>query len=166
MENILGVEPPPPPDVVPVIESDVRGATTIRQRLEKHRADKTCAECHVKIDPLGFPLESFDPIGRYRVNYPKPKGDAPAPKVDPSGELPSGETFRDFPGFRGVLAQTRSGVFTRNLVERFLSYASGRHMEITDEYEIEEILDRVQSGGGGLRTLLVECVGSGIFRGR
>jgi len=162
LENLLGIEPPPPPDVVPAIEADVRGATTIRERLERHRADTTCAECHRKIDPLGYALESFDPIGRYRVNYPKPKGDAPAPKIDPSGELPSGETYRGFPEFQRLLAKTRGEVFTRALVSRFLSHATGRHLEITDDPEVEEILAQ----GDGFQTLIVACVTSELFRSR
>jgi hypothetical protein len=166
LENLLGTEPPPPPDVVPAIEADVRGATTIRERLEKHRADPTCAECHRKIDPLGYGLESFDPIGRYRVNYPKPKGDAPAPKVDPSGELPSGETYRGFPEFKKRLAETRGEVFARALATRFLSHAVGRHLEPADEHEVEDILAQVRAGGNGFRTLILACVGSEIFRSR
>ncbi|MBI4625927.1 MAG: DUF1592 domain-containing protein, partial [Verrucomicrobia bacterium] len=71
-ENILGIKPPPPPDVVPALGADVSGASTVRERLAKHRADKACAECHRKIDPLGFGLETFDPIGRWRETYPKP----------------------------------------------------------------------------------------------
>jgi hypothetical protein len=82
MENILGISPPPPPPVVPEIESDVRGASTIRERLAKHAADKTCQECHRKIDPLGFALESFDPVGRWRSNYPLPNSGKPGPKID------------------------------------------------------------------------------------
>ena len=79
-ENILGIPPPPPPDVVPAIDPDVSGATTIRDRLAKHRADAACAECHRKIDPLGFSLETFDPVGRWRSTYPKPKNSkTPAP---------------------------------------------------------------------------------------
>jgi hypothetical protein len=166
MENILGIEPPPPPDVVPAIEIDVRGATSIRERLEKHRADKACAECHRKIDPLGYSLESFDPIGRYRVNYPKPKGDAPAPKVDPSGEFPSGETYKGFSDFKKLLARARGDFFTRALATRFLSHATGRHMEVTDDYEIEELLARVEKQGGGLRALILECVKSEVFCNR
>lgn len=72
-ENVLGIAPPPPPDVVPAIDTDVSGATTIRERLVKHRADPACAECHRKIDPLGFSLETFDPIGRWRDQYPSSK---------------------------------------------------------------------------------------------
>lgn len=165
-ENILGIQPPPPPDSVPAIESDVSGATTIRQRLAKHRADKSCAECHRKIDPLGFALESFDPIGRWRDTYPKPKGNAPAPKVDASGEFSSGQTYADFRDFKTILVAGRSDVFTRHLIEEFLSYATGRHMEPADQFVIDDILQAVKQDGYGLRTLIVESLASEIFISR
>ena len=165
-ENILGIKPPPPPDVVPAIEPDVTGATTIRQRLAKHRADPACAECHRKIDPLGFALESFDPIGRWRVSYPKPKGNAPAPKVDASGEFSSGSAYAGFEEFRRIVKAERTDAFTRHLIRQFLSYATGRHMEPVDDPVIEQILDAVKADGYGVRTLLVESLASEIFRSR
>jgi hypothetical protein len=166
-ENILGIKPPPPPDVVPAIEVDVTGATTIRERLARHRADPTCAECHRKIDPLGFGLETFDPIGRWRTTYAKPKGGkASAPKVDSSGEFGSGETYADFRELKGILIASRKDVFTRHLIEEFLSYATGRHLETGDAFVVEEILQAVQKDNYGLRTLLVESLASDIFRTR
>jgi hypothetical protein len=166
-ENILGVPPPPPPDVVPAIEPDVSGATTIRERLAKHRADATCAECHRKIDPLGFSLEAFDPIGRWRASYPKLKnGKAPAPKVDVSGEFPSGEIYEDFAGFKKIIRETRLDLFARHLIRQMLSYASGRRMGAGDEFVIDEVLERVRAQGFGLNTLLEECFMSEIFRSR
>ncbi|MDF1823772.1 MAG: DUF1592 domain-containing protein [Verrucomicrobiales bacterium] len=165
-ENILGVEPPPPPDEVPAIDSDVSAATTIRERLALHSSDKTCAECHRKIDPLGFGLETFDPTGRWRLVYPKPKGSAKAPGIDPSGEFSSGETFRNFREFRRVLLQTRKEVFAEHFITQILSYGTGRHMEPVDRYEIEEILKKVKQNNYGLRSLIMECVSSEIFRSR
>jgi len=165
-ENILGIKPPPPPDIVPAIEPDVTGATTLRQRLSKHRADPACAECHRKIDPLGFGLENFDPIGRWRVNYPKPKGNTPAPNVDASGEFSSGEAYADFEAFRQALRTKREEAFTRNLIRQFLSYATGRHLEPVDDPVVEEILESVKQKGHGLRTLVVESLTSEIFRSR
>ncbi len=165
-ENILGIKPPPPPDVVPAIEPDVTGATTIRQRLAKHRADPACAECHRKIDPLGFALESFDPIGRWRVSYPKPKGNAPATKVDASGEFSSGETYNGFEDFRHIVKAGRTDAFTRNLIRQFLSYSTGRHVEPVDDPVIEEILETVKNDGHGLQTLVVESLASEVFRTR
>jgi hypothetical protein len=166
-ENILGIAPPPPPDVVPAIEPDVSGATTIRDRLAKHRADATCAECHRKIDPLGFSLESFDPIGRWRSTYPKAKNtSAPAPQIDTSGEFPSGESYRDFAGFKKIILDTRSELFTRHLIRQVLTYATGRQMESVDDFVIDEIFARLQAQGLGLRTLIVESLMSEIFRSR
>lgn len=166
MENILGTKPPPPPDVVPALGADVTGATTVRERLAKHRADQACAECHRKIDPLGFSLESFDPIGRWRETYPKPKGNAPAPKVDTSGEFGSGETYSGFHDFKSILVASRKDIFTRHLIKEFLSYATGRHMEPSDEFVIEEIFQAVAKDGYGLRTLVLEALASEIFRSR
>ncbi len=165
-ENILGTPPPPPPDVVPAIDTDVRGAKTIRERLQQHRDSKTCSECHRRIDPLGFPLENFDPVGRWRDSYPREKSSDPKLKVDPSGELPSGETFADFDGFKKVINTHRSEPFTRHLITQVLAYAAGRHMEAVDQFEIGEILDRVRTDGNGLRTLIIECLTSDIFRSR
>ncbi len=166
-ENILGIQPPPPPDEVPAIESDVSGATTVRERLAKHSTDKTCAECHRKIDPLGFSLESFDPIGRWREKYPKPKDSKkPTPKVDSSGEFPSGEKYADFTGFKKILSETREDLFTRHLIKQVLSYTTGRHMEHADDAEIEAIHEAVKKNKLGLQTLMVECLTSEIFRSR
>ncbi len=167
MENILGIQAPPPPDEVPAIDPDVTGATTVRERLAKHSTDRTCAECHRKIDPLGFSLESFDPIGRWRTHYAKPKTkDAPAPKIDTTGEFSSGETYADFDSFKAIIRQTREDHFTRHLIRQVLSYTTGRHMETTDEFEIEEIQARVKKNGLGLQTLITECLTSEIFRSR
>lgn len=166
LENILGITPPEPPDEVPAIEADVRGAKTIRERLAKHSTDETCHVCHRKIDPLGFALESFDPIGRWRTKYPKPSGKAPAPKVDPSGEFASGEAYANFAEFKKILAAKREDAFTRHLVGTLLTYATGRHMERVDQFEIEDIAQRVRQEGYGLRTMVVEVLTSEIFRTR
>ena len=165
-ENILGNPPPPPPDEVPAIDTDVRGAKTIRERLAQHRASKTCNECHRKIDPLGFPLESFDPIGRWRDTYPKSKKSGDRLKVDPSSQLSSGETFANFGEFKKVISTRRSEPFTRHLIAQVLTYATGRHMETVDQFEIEEILTRVKAEKHGLRTLIISSLTSEIFRSR
>ena len=161
------MQPPPPPDVVPAIDPDVSGATTIRERLAKHRADKACAECHRKIDPLGFSLESFDPVGRWRVHYPKPASSQQPPvRIDTTGEFPSGETYADFAGFKTVLGSTRDDLFTRHLIRQFLTYATGRRMEVADTFVLEEIAAAVKQEGLGLRTLLERCLMSAVFRSR
>jgi len=164
-ENILGIKPPPPPDTVPAIEPDVSGTTTIRERLAKHSTDRACAECHRKIDPLGFSLESFDAVGRWRVNYAKPKK-GPAPKIDTSGEFASGETYKDFAGFRDILHGKRDEMFTRHLIRSLLAYSTGRLMEPADEFAVDRIHDKVKQQGLGLRSLVVECLTSDVFRSR
>ncbi len=165
-ENILGIKPPPPPDEVPTIDADVSGATTIREKLTRHSADRTCYVCHRSIDPFGYALETFDPIGRWREKYPKDKGGGPAPKIDPTGKLPSGEEYADFATFKRVLIDTRSDRFTRHLIQKLLAYATGRQMEMVDRFEIDDMLRRVQADGNGLRTLVHEVFASEILRSR
>ena len=164
-ENILGIKPPPPPDVVPAIEPDVSGTTTIRERLAKHSTDRACAECHRKIDPLGFSLEAFDPVGHWRSTYAKPKK-GPAPKIDTTGEFASGKAYRDFAGFRDILHDHREEQFTRHLIRSLLAYSTGRLMEPADEFAIDRIHENVKREGLGLRSLVVECLTSDLFRSR
>ncbi|MBD3672543.1 MAG: DUF1592 domain-containing protein [Planctomycetaceae bacterium] len=166
LENLLGTPPPPPPDEVPAIEADVSGATTIRERLARHSADQTCYVCHRNIDPHGFALEQFDPIGRWRDRYSAPKGKGSAPKVDPSGKLLSGETFQDFDSFKRVLVETRLDLMTRGLIEKLLAYSTGRHMTRSDRFEVEEILARVKNDNYGLQTIVIEVLTSETFRSR
>ena len=125
LEKLLGYTPPPPPDDVPDIEPDIRGAKTIREQLAKHREIATCAECHRKIDPFGFALENFDAIGRWRNEYGKNM------PIDASGELPNGDTFSTVPEF-GKHIIKREGQFTRSLTEKLLTYATGRELVPSD----------------------------------
>ncbi len=166
MENLLGTPPPPPPDEVPAIDSDVSGATTIRERLAKHSADPACFICHRKIDPMGFALEAFDPIGRRRVNYPKANSSSEALKVDTTGVFPSGETYSNFGDFKKILLSQRSHAFERHLIEMLLSYSTGRLMERIDQFEIDDIHKRIEKDNKGLRTAVVETLTSRIFRSR
>ncbi|MDB6007436.1 MAG: signal peptide protein, partial [Prosthecobacter sp.] len=165
-ENILGIPPPPPPDVVPAIDPDVSGATTIRDRLAKHRADAACAECHRKIDPLGFSLESFDPVGRWRSKYPQTNKKTPAAKIDTTGEFPSGETYADFASFKKLIYDTRADLFSRHLIRQILTYTTGRTMELNDDFIIDKLQAKVKQQGLGLNTLMVECLMSEVFRSR
>ncbi len=153
LENILGDPPnPPPPDVEP-LEPDIRGATTIRDQLKKHRDVATCYDCHREIDPLGFALESFDPIGRWRGTYGRNK------KVDPSGELPNGETFEDIRGLKALLLEQRSQ-FARALTEKLLAYAIGRELTVHDRPQIDALAEPAR----GLRDLIIAVVQSPTFR--
>jgi hypothetical protein len=165
-ENILGIPPPPPPDVVPAIDPDVSGATTIRDRLAKHRADAACAECHRKIDPLGFSLEAYDPVGRWRKKYPAANKKAKPAEIDTTGEFPSGETYTDFATFKKVIHDTRADHFTRHLIRQLLTYTTGRTMELNDDLLIDQLHDKVKQQGLGLKTLMTECLMSEVFRSR
>lgn len=162
LENILGTIPPPPPDEVPAFDADVSGAKTIREKLAIHSSDHTCYVCHRNIDPHGHALESFDPIGRWRDKYAGSK----SPKVDPTGKFPSGEKFEDFDSFKKVLLETRLDLFTRSLIEKLLTYSTGRHMERSDQFEIEDILERVKADHYGLQTIVIEVLTSNTFRSR
>lgn len=146
-EKILGYTPPPPPPGVPAIEPDIRGAVTIREQLQKHREVATCAECHRKIDPLGFALENFDAIGGWRDKYEEKT------PIDSAGKLPGGDSFRTVTEFRRLLMD-RHGQFKRCLTEKLMSYATGRELEVGDRPAIDEILTELHATNGGLLDLI------------
>ena len=158
LENILGTPPsPPPPDVDP-LDPDIRGAKSIREQLEKHRSTPTCAECHRKIDPLGFALEKFDAIGRFRNKY-RPRGKP----IDVSGTLPGGIEFNTFGEFKRGLIKHHDK-FARALTEKLFAYALGRSVEISDRPEIDAILADLKSNGSRLRYLVRRVVLSPAFQ--
>jgi hypothetical protein len=178
MDRLLGQPPPPPPASVPAVEPDVRGATTIREQLNKHRNDAICASCHAKIDPPGFALESFDVIGGWRDRYrsvengdPAPRGSIDpfigisfklGPKVDPSGIMPDEQAFKDIFGFQSLLAANANHL-AKNLVQQLAVYSTGRPIAFSDRDQITAIVERAQKTGG-IRTLLHELVQSELFR--
>tara|TARA_R110002049_G_scaffold305056_3_gene501167 strand:+ start:125169 stop:127739 length:2571 start_codon:yes stop_codon:yes gene_type:complete len=171
LENILGTPPSPPPPDVPPIEPDTRGATTIRQQLAKHRSVAACADCHAKIDPWGFALEFFDPIGGLRTHYPVFKGSGRIAQkfvgkpVDGSSQLPSGEWIHNEGDLQRELLERRDLV-TRNLIQKFLTYATGRDVTFRDNEEVNAILGQVADKGYGLRDLVVLVTTSEAFRRR
>ena len=156
MEKLLGYSPPQPPPDVPEIEPDIRGAKTIREQLAKHREIATCAECHRKIDPLGFALENFDAIGRWRDQYGK------GMPVNPAGKLPSGEAFASAGEFKNLMAQ-KHDQFTRCLTQKLLTYATGREQVPTDRPAIDSILREMKKDNQGLRDLIHLIVLSEVF---
>ncbi len=177
-ERILGIETPPPPPKIPAIEPDIRGAVTIRQQLEKHRADPSCASCHSKMDPSGFALESFDVMGGLRDRYRAAKeGVAPAPGVGMDGQrftfyyAPAGGLHRNIAGRTGVqdvrelkklLAQDPAPI-ARNLVRQLSVYATGAPVRFSDREAIEKILQRTAKRQYGVRSLVTELVQSDLF---
>lgn len=181
MARLLGKPPEPPPANVAAVEPDVRGATTIRSQLAMHRDNAQCASCHAKIDPPGFALESFDPIGGFRTRY-RSIGDGPvAPRgsidpligisfklgleVDPSGQLPDGSQFKDINEFQTLLA-AHPRPLLENLARQLTIYASGRDVLFSDRQDINDLVQRTEKQGGGIRTLIHELVQSKLFQTR
>jgi hypothetical protein len=181
MARLLGKPPEPPPPNIAAVEPDVRGATTIRQLLDKHRTNSACASCHAKIDPPGFALESFDVIGGERTRYRSIGSGDPSPRgaidpfinigfklglpVDPSGALPDGRTFTGIAEFQDLLAADAPRLL-RNLAEQLAVYAIGRELSFGDRDDIADIVKRTQAHGGGLRTLLHAVILSKLFQTR
>ena len=163
MDRLLGKPPEPPPANIAAVEPDVRGATTIREQLAKHRNNATCASCHAKIDPPGFALESFDVIGGQRVRY-QTITDV-KPLVDPSGVLPDGRPFKEITEFQSLVAAD-SQALLKNLACQFVIYGTGRGLAFGDRDEIATIVTKTKSHGGGIRTLIHEVVQSPLFRMR
>lgn len=178
MERILGQPPPPPPPSVPAVEPDIRGATTIRQLLDKHRTDPTCSSCHAKIDPAGFALESFDVMGAWRDRYRANAEGAAVEKgfghggqkflhhfaqpVDCSGQLPDGRKFADVRDFKRLLLADESQL-ARNLTKQLVVYATGAPVSFGDRAKIEQILGRTEKTQYGVRSLVHEIIGSELF---
>ncbi|WP_254509845.1 DUF1592 domain-containing protein [Anatilimnocola floriformis] len=179
MERLLGLPPEPPPPNIPAIEPDVRGASTIREQLAKHRADTACASCHAKMDPPGFALEAFDVIGGFRERYRSigdgdtaPRGNIDpfigisfklGPQVDPSGILPDDRQFKDVREYQELMAGNES-LLLKNLARQLTIYSTGRDLAFGDREPITTIVERTQKSGGGIRRLIHEVVQSELFR--
>jgi cytochrome c553 len=177
IENLLGIHVPPPPPV-PAVEPDLTGATTLRQQLDKHRNDASCASCHSKIDPPGFALESFDAIGGWRTSYRIPIGEGltldakkkeqwPATyklglPVDSTGQLPTGEAFKDIREFKALLERDPDRI-ARCLAEKLLTYAIGRGLGFADRETIETIAAQANVQNFGFRSLIQEVAASQAF---
>ena len=177
LDRLLGTPAPPPPEGVAAIEPDIRGATTIREQLVKHRQDAACASCHAKIDPPGFALESFDVIGGWRDYYRTTGNGKPVmlegkrmhylegKKVDPADALQDGRRFADIDELKQLLLKDREQV-ARALTRRLTTYATGARSLPADRPRIEAILRRAQEANYGLRTLVHEIVQSELFQNK
>jgi mono/diheme cytochrome c family protein len=165
LEEILGTPPPPPPPNVADLPDDSNGDPkkngslgTIRQRLEKHRADPNCASCHARMDPLGFALENYDAIGSWRDQ------DGKSP-VDASGVLPGGQKFVGPVELKAVLL-TKIKPFTHCLTEKLMTYALGRGLLYEDHCVVDKMTDSVIASGGRFSTLVSAIVHSDPFQKR
>ncbi len=177
-ERILGYQVPPPPPV-PAVEPDIRGTTTIREQLEAHRSDASCASCHSIMDPPGFALESFDVMGGWRDRYRAiDEGSEPVGgigmdgqvfafhhglPVDSTGELRDGQSFAGIRDFKTLLLADEEKL-ARNLVRQLTIYGTGAPVRFTDREAIETILQRARADDYGVRTLVHEIVQSDLFQ--
>jgi hypothetical protein len=187
MKKILGQPPQPPPPDIPAIEPDVRGATTIREQLAKHRDDSACAGCHARFDPPGFALESYDVIGGWRDFYRATEGKK-APEfsrifrsyltpeaefkhhvnfrdgqpVDASGELVDGRKFATLREYQALL-NGELPVFSRNLANQLVVYATGAPVSFADRPAVDEILKKAGGANPNLNELLHQVIQSPLF---
>lgn len=174
--RILGIEPPTPPANVPKIEPDIRGATTIREQLARHRSDASCASCHRLIDPPGFALETYDVIGGWRefyrtsakpghnawlANYDRwvPRG----PDVEQGDRMPDGRTFADVGDYKRFVLEDPDRI-ARNLAVKLVTFATGAPEQFADRAEIDSLVDKVSAEGYGLRSLVHAVVQSRMFQ--
>ncbi|MFB3140650.1 MAG: DUF1592 domain-containing protein, partial [Candidatus Acidiferrales bacterium] len=161
LENILGTPPPPPPPNVPSLKEENGGngrVLTMRERLEQHRVNPSCAACHARMDPLGFALDNFDAIGRWRTT----EGATP---VDPSGTLPDGAKFQGPAELRQMLL-SRHEQFVRTVTEKLLMYALGRGLEYTDEPVVRGIMREAAPGDYRWSSLVLGIAKSTPFQMR
>jgi hypothetical protein len=156
LEKLFGTPPSPPPPNVPPIEPDIRGATTIRQQLDKHRSVQACADCHAKIDPLGFALEAYDPIGHFRSAY------ANGAAIDTTGEY-RGQPVHSPADLRDYLSR-HPELLAQNLAHRLVTYALGRPLGFTDQPALRALQNEWKERGYTLRDLIHLITTSGLMR--
>jgi mono/diheme cytochrome c family protein len=158
LENILNAPPPPPPPNVPELKETKLLSGTLRQRMEQHRANPSCASCHARMDPLGFCLENYDAVGAWRTT----DGGLP---IDPSGTLPGGQSLRDPAELKAVL-KGRAEEFGRCLAEKILTYALGRGLEPADKCTVDQVVAALGKGQYKFSRLVLEIVKSESFQKR
>jgi mono/diheme cytochrome c family protein len=159
LENILNAPPPAPPPGVPALdEAKVGKDASLRQQLEEHRKNPTCASCHARMDPLGFGLENFDAVGAWRANDGKFA-------VDSTGSLPDGRSFKGPDGLKTILKADRSA-FAQCLTSKLLTYALGRGLEGYDRATVKEITAHNAANDYRFSNLVLEIVTSRPFQMR
>ncbi|MCP4847832.1 MAG: DUF1592 domain-containing protein [Verrucomicrobiaceae bacterium] len=159
LERVLGERvPPPPPDIPELEEQDhqkVEGLT-LRQRTQLHQSEATCRNCHKILDPIGFGLENFDAIGRWRDK----NGEGIV--INPAGKLPDGKEFNTPAELKRLLAK-READLARNLTERLMAYALGRHLEGYDDVVIDQLMVKIREDNYRMRTIITEVITSYLF---
>jgi hypothetical protein len=159
LENLLGAAPPPPPDNVPALnDANIGTEVSMKQRFEQHRKDPSCSPCHNIMDPIGFGLENYDAVGRWRTQ----EGKFP---IETTGTLPGGKTFTGSKGLKEVLRE-RSGEFVHNVTVKMLTYSLGRGLERSDDSTVDAIGRDVASNEYRFSSLVLDVVKSRQFQMR
>ena len=171
LKKLLGHDVPPPPADVPAVEPDIRGATTLREQLNKHRDSQSCAVCHRTIDPPGFAMEEFNPLGGYRdwyrslgengervAKYNYRKG----PGVEKGDAWPDGRAFADFREFRSQLLED-SDQLARAMAEKLLVYGTGRPVTNAETAAVEAVVEAARRDELGFRSMIHAVVESELF---
>jgi hypothetical protein len=157
---VLGEHVPPAPPNVPALETqDKVENLTLRERTELHRKDPACANCHKVLDPIGFGLENFDAIGRWRDQ------DDTGGAIDAAGELPGGKRFASPKELKAIIA-ARTDDLARNVTEKLLAYALCRQLEGYDEIVVDHLVETIAKDGYHMQTLITEIVTSYPFTHR
>jgi hypothetical protein len=162
LEQVLGEHVPPAPPDVPSLEKQDGtevAKLTLRQRTELHRSNPTCANCHKVLDPIGFGLENFDAIGRWRDE------DDSGGAINATGELPGGKHFSSPKELKRIIA-AKEAQLARNLTEKLLAYALCRQLEGYDEIVVDRLMETIAKDGYGMQTLIAEIVTSYPFTQR
>lgn len=159
LDNLLDASPPPPPADVPNLDEAKIGTTSsMREQLELHRKNATCASCHVRMDPLGFGLENFDAVGAWRTK----DGEFP---INASGTLPDGTSFTGPKGLKSIL-KAQPDAFAEGLTRKMLIYALGRGLETSDDVAVKEIVRKVAAENYRISSLILGIVNSQPFQNR
>jgi hypothetical protein len=158
LEQILGTPPPPPPPDVPELKEGAELKGTLRERMAQHMANPACANCHAKMDPIGFAFENFDAIGRFRREDDNQK-------IDPAGTLPDGRSFAG-PGELKKIIQSEKELFARNLAEKMLTYGLGRGIEYYDRPTVQKVVAGLEADDYKFSRLVIEIARSEPFRNR
>ncbi|MCY4130664.1 MAG: DUF1592 domain-containing protein [Gammaproteobacteria bacterium] len=181
LTNVLGQPAPPPPPSVAGLEPDTRGTTTIREQLDAHRSNSVCASCHLSIDPPGFAMESFDPIGGFRQHYRSTgdpvalEGDSfdgqsfPGPyrmgmKVDASGITPEGDVFAGFAEYQDFMVDKKLNYVAQHFASQLIVLATGAEVQFADRDEIKNIIAQVEPDDYPMRGMIHAVVQSDLFR--
>jgi hypothetical protein len=159
LKTLVGAPAPPPPENVPALEeSFVSGKLAVRERLKRHREDAACAACHESIDPIGFALENFDAVGRWR------ESEAEQP-IDAAGRFVDGGQFVGVAGLEQILLQ-RPELFVRTLTEKLMTFALGRGVEYYDAPAVRKIVAQARENNFRFSTIIMGIVESDPFRRR